>query len=153
MRRNTSEHGAKFRIAERLAAHIGEYLHAACPELIDRAVDLVQRCLDIVHRQRRGESGKAIRVPAANFGKLVIGKTREFGRALGRGDEFERRVGQRQHLLEPVELVQQPQALVDIDDRRQSRKHRDRRLPGNQRGNTVEVFPRDEVVEHIDDHR
>ena len=49
------------------------------------------------------------------------------GVAVGRGDQFERRIGEREHLLQAIELVKQAQPRLDIDQRLEPGKRRDAR--------------------------
>ncbi len=104
-------------VRERFARDVGEQLDAARAERIDGAVDLDERSLDVVHRQRCDEGGEAVGVPAAELRQGVVGHARELRRGRGPGDQFQRRIGERDHLLQPVELVEQGEPGVDIPQR------------------------------------
>jgi hypothetical protein len=93
-----------------------------------------------------------MRVPAADVGEAIVGDAREFARDLRRSDQFERRIGERKHLLQPVELLDQLQPRIDIDERIEARKRCRRDVIGHDLLQPFEVGPRREVVEHVDDH-
>ena len=57
---------------------------------------------------------------AADFGERVVGASRQARRYFGRADQFERRIGERQHLREVAELIEQPESGVDVHQRLQA---------------------------------
>ena len=138
--------------AQRLAGDIGEHLDAARAEMRDRAVDLVEAGLDIVHRQRRDERRKAIRMAAADLGQRIVRHARQLRRLLGRCDQLERRIGEADHLAQVVELIEQAAPRIDIDQRLQSRKAGHRDVVGRELRQAVEIGLRHEVIEDVDDH-
>ena len=74
------------------------------------------------------------------------------GVAVGRRDQFERRVGEREHLLQAVEFVHEPQARIDVDKRLEPRKRRDGDVIRNDFSQPVEIDAGHEMVEHVDHH-
>ena len=122
------------------------------PSVLHRAVDLGERGLDIVHRQRGDEGREAVRMLAAEGGQLVIGDARELRRAIGRRDQLERRIGKRNDLLQVVEFVERGEPRLDVPQRLEPRKGGDRHVPGNKVGQAVEIRLWHEVIEDVDDH-
>ena len=117
------------------------------PSSFDRAIGLGERGLDVVHRHRGDEGWEMLRMLAADLGQQVVGEARELRRAVGRRDQLERRIGEAEHVLQAVELIEQPAARVDIDQRLQARKRRERRdVAGHELGQPIEIRPRHEVI-------
>ena len=111
-------HALKYRAElgrrERLARDVGEDLNAARAEAGHGTIDLGQRGVDIIHGQRCDESRESIGVPTAELGEGVVRQPRELRRLLGGGNELERRVGEREHLLQAVEFVEQGEPRIDV---------------------------------------
>jgi hypothetical protein len=72
------------------------------------------------------------------------------GRELGAAELLERRVGEREHLLQTVELVHHAQPLVHVPQRRHLGKGLHRRVVRHQLAHAVEDLPGHEVVEDVD---
>ena len=53
---------------------------------------------------------------AADLRQRVVRHARQLGRRSGRRDQLERRIGEREHLLQPVELVEQREPRVDVPE-------------------------------------
>ena len=49
-------------------------------------------------------------MPAAELGQRVVRHARELRRLVGRSNQLERRIGERDHLLQVVELIEQGEA-------------------------------------------
>ena len=141
----------EFRRAERLAGDIGEHLDAPGAQVSHRAVDLLQRGVDVVHRQRRDKGWKALRMPPADVGKTVIGDARQLRGALGRPQQFERRIGERQHLAVVAELIEQLESRVEVPQRRQLGKRGGGRVIRHELPQFLEVSRRQEVVVDVED--
>ena len=139
--------------AQRLAGDVGEDLDAARAEAFHRAVDLGERGLDVVHRQRRDERREAVGVPAAKLGQRVVGEPRELRRLVGGRDQLERRIGEREHLLQPVELVEQGEPRIDVPQRLEPRERGDGDMTRNDLGQAVEIRLGHEMIEDVDDHK
>ena len=60
------------------------------------------------------KAGKSIGMPAAELGERVVRQARELRRLVGRSNELERRVGEREHLLQAVEFVEQGEPRIDV---------------------------------------
>jgi hypothetical protein len=134
--------GRKLGRAQRLALHVAEDLDAAGAERSDGAVGLADRGVNVVHRHRRDERREPVGMSAADRGKAVIGDARQFRRLRRRPERLDRRIAQRQHMLEIVEFVHQPQPRIDIPERRQLGKRGQRHVAGDQRAQPVEDPPR-----------
>jgi len=76
MLRHAAEHRAEFLPAQWLAGDIGEDLHAARAEVFDRAINLGQRRVNIIHRQRRDEGGEMVGIFRTQIGKRIVCDTR-----------------------------------------------------------------------------
>ena len=148
--RHALEDRPEFRRRQRLAGDIGEDLDAAGAKLVDRAVDLGERGVDIVHRQRGDEGRKVIGILAADLGQRVVGHPRELRRLVGRRDQFERRIGEREHLLQAVELVEQRTPRIDVPQRLDARKRGHHRMARNEIGQPVEIGLGHEMIEDVD---
>src|SRR5262249_8056803 len=100
----------------------------------------------------RDEGRKAIGMLAAKLGQRVVRHARKLGRLVGRGDELERRIGEREHLLQSVELVEEREPGIDIPQRLKSGKRGQHHVAGNKRAEAIEIGLRHEMVEDVD-HR
>src|SRR5262249_15848075 len=80
VRGHAPEDRAKLSGRERLAGDIGEELDAAGAEILHGAVDLGERGVDIVHRQRRNESREAIGMLAAQLRQAAVRPRRKLRR-------------------------------------------------------------------------
>ena len=72
--------------------------------------------------------GKAVGMPAADLGQRVIGEPRQLRRLVRRRDQLERRIGEREHLLQVAELVEQGEPRIDVHQRLEPRKGGDRHV-------------------------
>src|SRR6476661_5238561 len=155
-RQVVGHHALKYRAKlwgrERLARDVGEDLNTAGAETGYGAIDLGQRGVDIVHGQRCDESRKSIGMPAAELGERVVRQTRELRRLVGRSNELERRVGEREHLLQSVELVEQGEPRIDVPQGLEAGKRGERHMAGNDGAEAIEVRLRHEMVEDVDHH-
>ena len=140
----------EFRIVERAAVDVGEDLDAAGAQGLDRALHLLERRLDVVHRHRGDEAGEALRVLGDDLRHAVIGDARQLGRALGRGDEFDRRHRQGEDLLIVAEFLHQPQARIEVVEHGDVGPAPHRRLVGNDLDHLVEIGFREDVREDVD---
>jgi hypothetical protein len=73
---------------------MGEHLHAPRAELGDGTTRFGDRGLDIVQRQGRDKTWKAVRMPAAHVGQHVIGFPRQGRCFVGGPEYFNRRIGE-----------------------------------------------------------
>ena len=90
---------------------------------------------------------------AADLRQAVVGEPRQIRRDSGPADKLERRIGERQHLREVAELVEQTQPRIDVHQRLQPRKRGGRDgWPGMSVGKPIEIGFRHEVIEYVDDH-
>ena len=89
---------------------------------------------------------------AAKLGQRVVRHARKLGRPLGWRDELERRIGKREHLLQPVELVEEREPGIDVPQRLESGKRGQHHVAGNERAEAIEIGLRHEMVEDVD-HR
>ena len=91
-------------------------------------------------------------MPAAEFRERVVRQARELGRLVGRSNELERRIGEREHLLQAVELFEQGKPCIDVPQRLQARKSSERHMAGNDGAEAIEIRLRHEMIEDIDHH-
>ena len=152
VRRHALEHRAEFRRRQRLAGDIGEHLDPARAELLHGAVGLLDRSLDVVHRQRSDERREMIGMLAADLGQRVVGHPHQVRRPVRRADQLGRRIGQRQHVLHPAEFIDQRAARVDVPQRLEPRERRQHRMAGDQVAQAVEIRLGHEMVENVDHH-
>jgi len=89
---------------------------------------------------------------AHQLGEAVVRDARDLRRELRAAELLDRRVGEREHLLQAVELVHHAQALVHVPERRHLGKGLHRRVVRHELPHAVEDLPRHEVVEDVD-HR
>src|SRR5207253_7396382 len=75
------------------------------------------------------------------------------GRLVGRRHEFERRIGERKHLLKSIELVEQRKPGVDIPKRLEPGKQADHGMIRDERAQTLEIRLGREMVEDVDHRR
>src|SRR6516165_9412670 len=73
------------------------------------------------------------------------------GRHGGRADRLQWRIGERKDLPQAAKAFHEPQTGVDIDQRIEPRERGYRNVIGNEPGNTVEIRPRHEMIEYVDD--
>ena len=137
---------------ERLARDIGEDLDAARAEAGHRTIDLGERRLDIVHGQRCDEGRESVGMPAAELRERVVREARELWRLVGRSNELERRIGEREHLLQAVELVEQGEPRIDVPQRLEAGKRGERHMAGNDGAEAIEIRLRHEMIEDVDHH-
>src|SRR5215468_12571728 len=90
-------------------------------------------------------------MPPADVRKAVIGEARELSRALGRPQQFERWVGERQHLAVVAELIEQLETRVEVPKGRQLGKRSRGREIRRELPQFLEVSRRHEVVEDVED--
>jgi hypothetical protein len=109
---HATENRPELRRRQRLAGDIGEQLDAAGAQRRDRAVDLGERRLDVVHRQRGDERRELVGMSAADICQRVVGEPRQIGRHVRRRHQLKRRIGERQDLLQAVEPADQRAARV-----------------------------------------
>ena len=143
---------AEFGCAQRPARDIGEHLDAARAKLRDGAVDFRHRGIEVVHGERGNEGGKTIGVTAAQLRQRIVGNARERRRDIRRGDQLQRWIGERKDLLDVTELVEQPQAHSDIDERGQPRKCGDRNVVRDEGRQPLQVSLGHEMIEDVDNH-
>ena len=93
-----------------------------------------------------------IGMPAAELGERVVRHARELGRLVGRSNELERRVGEREHLLQAVEFVEQGEPRIDVPQRLEAGKRGEHHMAGNDGAEPVEIRLRHEMVEDVDHH-
>ena len=148
--RHALEDRPELRCRQRLAGDIGEHLDAACAEVADRAVDLGERGVDIVHRQRGDEGRELVGIPAADLGERVVGEPRQLRRHVGRRDQFERRIGEREDLLQAVESIEQRTPGIQVPQRLDARERGHRRLARNEIGEPIEIGLRHEMIEDVE---
>src|SRR5262245_5684163 len=87
----------------------------------------------------------------ADVSKTVIGETRQLGGALGRPQQFERGIGEREHLAVVAELIEQLETRIEVPQRRQLGKRGGGRVTRYQLPQLLEVSRRHEVVENVED--
>jgi hypothetical protein len=126
-------------------------LHAAGTERADRAIHFLDTRIDIIERQRGDEGRECVRIFPADLGQAIIGNAGKFGRHCGPTDRFQWRIGKGEHLPKIVKTFHEPQTGVDIDERIEGRECRYRNVIGNELGDTVQIRPRHEMIEYIDD--
>ena len=149
---HASKDRPEFRSAQRLACDMGEDLHAARAQGADGAIDLGERRIDIVHGQGGNKCREMIAMPGADFGKRIVCDPCELGRHIGTGHELERRVGERQHILQIPEPLEQPQPRIDVAERREARKGSHGHMARYQTGETPQIRGGHEMVEDVDFH-
>ena len=152
VRRHSLEDRAKLGFRERPARDIGEDLDAARAEGGHRTIDLGERRLDIVHGERCNERRESVGMPAAKLRERVVREARERWRLVGRSNELERRVGEREHLLQAIELVEQGKPRIDVPQRLQAGKSGERHMAGNDGAEAIEIRLRHEMIEDVDHH-
>ena len=140
-------------IAQRRAGHVGEDLDSLGAKLADGAVDLRERGLDVVHRQRCDERRETVRVAAAELGQSVIGHARQIRRLRRTAQIFERRIGEREHLLQVAELIEEFEPRIDIPKRAQARKGRRGGVRRSELLQALEVRRGHEVIEDVEHDR
>ena len=89
---------------------------------------------------------------AAELRQGVVGQARELRRLVGRGDQLERRIGEREHLLQAIELVEQGKPRIDVPQRLDPGKRGEHHVAGNEIAETIEIRLRHEMVEDVDHH-
>jgi hypothetical protein len=72
------EEGAVARIGERASVDVREHDDAVHPQLVERPLELAQRRVRVVHRDR-GEPLEALRVPRREIRVGVVDQTRDLG--------------------------------------------------------------------------
>src|SRR5580765_2674410 len=87
----------------------------------------------------------------ANVRKTVIGEARQLRRTLGRPQQFERRIGERQHLAVVAELIEQLETRVEVPQRCELGKRGGGREIRHELPQFPEVSRRHEVVEDVED--
>ena len=102
------------RRVDRPAVVVGEDLDAAEAQLLDRAVGLHQRRVDVVHRQRRARAAEAIRMLRDELRHLVVRDARALRRVLRIEDALEVGTGDRQQLDDVGILVHRSEPHVQI---------------------------------------
>jgi hypothetical protein len=107
--------------------------------------------INIVEWQCGDEGGKSVRIFPADLGQTIVGNASKLGGHHGRADRFQGRIGERKDLAQSVKAFDEPQTGVDIDKRIEPRECRDRDVIGNELGNAVEIGPRHEMIEYVDD--
>ena len=152
VRRHALEHRAEFCGRQRLAGNIGENLDPARTEFLHGAVGLLDRSLDVVHRQRSDERREMIGMPAANLGQRVVGHPHQVRRPVRRADQLGRRVGQRQHVLHLAEFIDQCAARVDVPQRPEAGERAEHRMARDQVAEAIEIRLGHEMVENVDHH-
>ena len=90
-------------------------------------------------------------MPPADVRKPVIGDARQLRGALGRPQQFERRIGERQHLAVVAELIEQLETRVEVPQRRQLGKRGGGRVIRHELPQFLEVSRRQEVVVDVED--
>ena len=155
-RQVVGHHALKYRAKvwgrERLARDVGEDLNTARAQTGHGTIDLGQRGVDIVHGQRCDEGRESIGVPAAELGEQVVREARELRRLVGRSNELERRIGEREHLLQALELVEQGEPRIDVPQGLEAGKRGERHMAGNDGAEAIEIRLRHEMVEDVDHH-
>jgi len=91
-------------------------------------------------------------VPRADFGERIVRKPGEFGREIGSGNQFERRIGERQNVLQIAEFIEQSKPRFDVAQGREARKRSHCGVARYQGCKTLQVRLRHEVIEDIDFH-
>jgi hypothetical protein len=71
------EHRAERRVVQRPPADVGEHLHAAGAEVVDRGGQLVERRVRVVHGQGGDERGEPVGVLIAQLAHRLVGKARQ----------------------------------------------------------------------------
>src|ERR1700704_1116821 len=150
VRRHALENRTELGCRERLAGDIGKDLDAARTEAGHGTIDLGKRSLDIVHGKRCDERRESIGVPAAEIRQRVVCQPRKLGSLVGWGNELERRIGKREHLLQPVELVEQGKPCTDVPQSLQAGKRGQRHMAGDNGAEAIEIRLRHEMIEDVD---
>ena len=88
----------------------------------------------------------------ADFRQRIVGKPGELRCDVGPGNQLERRIGEREHVLEIAELVEQPQARFYVTQCGEAWKCGDRGMAGYQGGKALQIRLGHEVIEDIDFH-
>ena len=91
-------------------------------------------------------------MPTAELGERVVRQARELRRLVGRSNELERRIGEREHLLQAVELVEQGQPRIDVPQGLEAGKRGERHMAGNDGAEAIEIRLRHEMIEDVDHH-
>ena len=86
----------------------------------------------------------------ADLGERVVRHAGDLRRAVGRRDQLDRRIGEREHLLQAVELVEQREPRVDVPQRLDARERGEHRMAGNELAEPVEKRLRHEVGEDVE---
>jgi len=89
---------------------------------------------------------------AAKLRERVVREARECWCLVGRSNELERRIGEREHLLQAIELVEQGKPCIDVPQRLQAGKSGERHMAGNDGAEAVEIRRRHEMIEDVDHH-
>src|SRR6266446_5039182 len=108
--------------------------------------------IDIVHRHRGDEAGKALGMLAAKLREAVVGDARERGRPVRRPEHLDRRIGEREHLLQAVELVHHAQPRVYVPQRGQLGKRGQRDVARHELREALEDRLGHEVIEDVEVH-
>ena len=136
---------------ERSARDVREHLHPRGAKGVERAIDLAQGGLGVVHRQRGDEGGKAVRVPLDQRGHLVVGEPREVGADVGAADNLDGRTRQREHLHVALVAVHDPEAPIDVHEHRDAgHPLLERHAGGGDGQHPLEIAARQDVGEHVD---
>ena len=91
-------------------------------------------------------------MPTAELGEQVVRQPRELRRLVGRSNELERRIGEREHLLQAVEFVEQREPRIDVPQGLEARKRGERHMAGNDGAEAIEIRLRHEMIEDVDHH-
>ena len=89
---------------------------------------------------------------AAELRQRVVRDARKLGRPVGRGNELEWRIGKREHLLQPGELIEEREPSIGVPQRLEPGKRGQHHVAGNERAEAVEIGLRHEMVEDVDHH-
>ena len=147
------EDRAVLRRVERPPRDVRVDLDTGRAEVVDRAVDLANRGVGIVHRQRGDEPGKALGVSGDDLGHPVVGQLGQLGAHGRAAGDLDRRVRQGQHLHVALVAVHDPQAQLDVDQDRDPRHPLLERHPGGRDlQHPVEVPAGHDVGKDIDLH-
>ena len=81
------------RVVERPSLDIGIDLDADETQLPNRAIQLTDRGVDVVHRHAGGRAGESVGMACDKFRHFVVGDPRQLQRVSGFGDQLDRRIG------------------------------------------------------------
>ena len=105
------------RMVERRAEHVRVDLRTQRVKLVHRSVDLQERGIRVLERQRRRKSDEAVRIPLHQVRHLVVGEPSKFRRDLRRTGLLDGRHRQHEYLRVVAKGLQPAPARVEVGQR------------------------------------